>query len=110
MNYDNINGNVAHLRDTFLEAEREYVVELLKNDEVIEVIRRLNGNYSRDVLVATAKDLMDRVEAGEFDDKEMLKVEYQITVLLAAIQDKVLIKILERTMADMDKGHSIGGR
>lgn len=98
MNNNNINGEAAHLRDTFLEAEKEYLEYLLKNDSVMNLIRNLNGNYSSDLLFKTAKDLIDRVEAGEFDDEEMKNVEAQITVLLAAIKDKVLMRILVRTM------------
>lgn len=105
MEANNINGYAAHLRDTFLKAEREYVMALLEIDEVVDVIRQLNSDYSGESLFSAAKNLIDRVDNGEFDEEEMVKVEYQITVLLAAIQDKILIKVLERIMEKEEKNH-----
>ena len=96
MHYDNINGEAAHLRDVFLKAEKEYVKYLLQFDDVKEMIIGLNLSYDPSYLFQIAQNLIDRVEAGEFSDEEMESVERKLTVLLAAIHDKVLIKELVR--------------
>ena len=89
----NVDGNIAHLRDTFLLAEKDYIKELIKIPEVIDLIAEI-GDYSSDDLFETAQAIIESVEAGEFSDDEMEKIELQLTVILAAIRDKVLIKEL----------------
>lgn len=89
----NVDGNIAHLRDTYLSAEREYVAELIKNDSVKELIEQINSE-SPDTLFTIAQDLVDKVEMGLIPDDQMEKTEQKLTVILAAIQDKVLSKNL----------------
>lgn len=92
----NVSGDIAHLRDTFLTAEREYVAELLKSEDMRELIGEINQN-SPDVLFEMAQSLVDKVEMGQIPEDQMVRTEQQLTVLLAAIQDKVLIKDLVLT-------------
>lgn len=92
----NVSGDIAHLRDTFLTAEREYVTELLKSEDMRELIAEINQN-SPDVLFEMAQSLVDKVEMGQIPEDQMVRTEQQLTVLLAAIQDKVLIKDLVLT-------------
>ena len=94
MSYDNTNSEVAHLRDVYLEAERDYVKYLMQFDEIRKWIYSLNKEYKPNYLFQIAQDLIDRVESGEFSDAEMEKVEIKLIVLLAAIRDKVLLKEL----------------
>lgn len=89
----NVDGNIAHLRDTYLSAEREYVAELIKNDSVKELIEQINSE-NPDTLFTIAQDLVDKVEMGLIPDDQMEKTEQKLTVILAAIQDKVLSKNL----------------
>lgn len=98
----NVSGDIAHLRDTFLTAEREYVTELLKSEDMRDLITEINQN-SPEVLFDMAQSIVDKVEMGQIPEEEMKRAEQQLTVLLAAIQDKVLIKDLVLT-------RSSGGR
>ena len=63
-------------------------------EDVRQLVIKLNLGYDPNDLFVVAQDLVARVDAGEFSDEEMKKVERQLAVLLAAIQDKVLIKEL----------------
>ena len=92
----NVDGNIAHLRDTYLSAEREYVAELLKIDGVRELIEQVNSE-TPDALFTIAQDLVDKVEMGLIPDDQMEKTEQKLTIILAAIQDKVLSKDLVLT-------------
>lgn len=94
MNYDNINSNAAHLRDVYLEAEKNYVEYLMQFDHIKELVASINREYNSNYLFEIAQKLIDRVEAGEFSDEEMKEVEGELIVLLAAIHDKILIKEL----------------
>lgn len=42
MEGNNINGNIAFLRDTFLDAEKEYLKELMKDDKYKMFVEELN--------------------------------------------------------------------
>lgn len=92
----NVSGDIAHLRDTFLEAEREYVSELLKSEDMRELIATINQNPP-EVLFEMAQSLVEKVEMGQIPDDQMVITEQQLTVLLSAIQDKVLAKELVLT-------------
>ena len=89
----NVDGNIAHLRDTYLSAERDYVSELLKSEGMRDLISEINAE-TPDRLFAMAQSIVDKVEMGLISDEQMEKTEQQLTVLLAAIQDKVLLKDL----------------
>jgi predicted heme/steroid binding protein len=93
---DNVDDNIAHLRDTYLSAEREYVTELLKSDGMKNLIEQVNSE-NPDVLFTIAKDIVGKVEMGLIPDEQMEKTEQQLIVILAAIQDKVLCKDLVLT-------------
>ena len=89
----NVDGNIAHLRDTYLSAERDYVSELLKSEGMRDLISEINAE-TPDRLFAMAQSIVDKVEVGLIPDEQMEKTEQQLTVLLVAIQDKVLLKDL----------------
>lgn len=95
--YDNnLDAEASHLRDTFFNAEREYVLHLLKNPTIREMIIDLNVNFNGNSkpLFEEAQKLIDDVDYGKIADEDMEKVEQKLTVLLAAIQDKTLRKEL----------------
>lgn len=52
---------------------------------------------SSEVLFDMTQRFADKVEMGQIPDDQMVKTEQQLTVLLAVIQDKVLIKDLVLT-------------
>ena len=89
----NVVGDISLLRDTFLSAEREYVLELLKKDYIIEMIRQFN-QLNPELLYKAAFKITEDVDNGLVPDAEMEKTEQKLTVLLAAIQDKSLLKML----------------
>lgn len=101
---DNVNGNASNLRDTFLLAERDYVRELLQIDDIRRLIYECSQQPS-ELLFRTAQSIVDRVEAGQVPDELMERTEQQLTVLLAAIQDKVLERELV-LLPDMEESHS----
>lgn len=103
---NNISGRVAHLRDTFLAAEREYVMELLNDNEIREKIIKCNM-LRGDQLCLVAQDLVDRVENNLIPYEEMEKTEKILTILLSAIQDKVLRKrLIHLPKDDIFRGRS----
>ena len=101
---DNVIGNASNLRDTFLLAERDYVRELLQIDDIRKLIYECSAQSS-ELLFRTAENIVNRVEDGQVPDELMERTEQQLTVLLAAIQDKVLKKELIR-LPDMEESHS----
>lgn len=92
-NRDNYSDEAARLRDTYLGAEREYVTELLKDESMQELIGQVNQMPS-DILFESAKKMVDAVELGTVPEDQMGIVEKRLIVMLAAIQDRVLLKDL----------------
>lgn len=86
---NNVDGNISHLRDTYLKAEREYVTELLKSSGMRDLIEQVNSE-NPDTLFTIAQDIVNKVDMGLIPDDQMERTEQQLTVILAAIQDKVL--------------------
>ena len=95
MEGNNMSAEASHLRDTFLNAEREYVLFLLKDKQVKKLINELNL-YDGKKLFRTAQKLVNDVEMGLIPEEEMELVEKQLIVLLAAIKDITLRKVLIR--------------
>ena len=86
--------NATHLKQVYLEAESEYVAELMKKQGMFNVIMECSQTKDSRILFAAAQKLVDKVELGLIKEEELERVESQIIVLLAAIQDKVLDKNL----------------
>ena len=70
----NVDGNIAHLRDTYLSAERDYVSELLKSEGMRDLISEINAE-TPDRLFAMAQSIVDKVEIGLIPDGQMEKTE-----------------------------------
>lgn len=58
-----------------------------------DLISEINAE-TPDRLFAMVQSIVDKVEMGLIPDEQMEKTEQQLTVLLVAIQDKVLLKDL----------------
>ncbi len=95
---NNEDGNKSLVRDSFFtEGEKEYFEELMKKPEEKKIHNALTKENVQD-LFDMAMELINRVEAGEFDEKQMEKVERLIAHLLAAIEDLQRVLELELTM------------
>ena len=88
------NENAVHLRNVFLEAESDYVAELMKKQGMFKFIMECAEEKDSRILFAAAQKLVDKIESGLVLEEELERVESQIIVLLAAIQDKVFDKII----------------
>lgn len=101
---NNTSGKIAHVRDSYFDSgEKEYLEELLKDPKEREIHQKLMQK-NVEILYRKARELMVRVELGEFDEKQMVEAEYKITHLLAGIEDleKVLELELTRTTSKKD--------
>lgn len=95
MEGNNINGNIAFLRDTFLDAEKEYLKELMKKPEYKVLVENLNKYDSKELSLEAVKRISN-IETGRVKEKDLERVETEITLLLASIQDCVREKVKER--------------
>ncbi len=93
MEDNNMSAEASYLRDTFLTAEKEYVLFLLKDKKIRNLIGELN-KYDGKELFRTAQKLVNDVEMGLIPEEQMETVEKQLIVLLAAIRDLTLRKKL----------------
>jgi len=129
-NDGNVDETVANYRDTFMNAEKGYFIEILGEEKYIEV---LNGllNYTSDELFEAASNIMYAVESstlGTDEEKKNMKfmkpeerekyylglltgAEVKLCLIFAAIRDKVKIKELSLGMQPAEESEkSIGGR
>ena len=95
MEGNNINGNIAFLRDTFLDAEKEYLKELMKKPEYKALVENLNKYDSKELSLEAVKRISN-IETGRVKEEDLERVETEITLLLASIQDHVREKVKER--------------
>lgn len=90
----NIDPEIAHLRDTFLNSEFEYLKHLLSSESIRKLVLDLNNTYYPEKLYQMAMERINAIENGEVEEKNLSRVEGEATILLAAISDKALIKEL----------------
>lgn len=95
MEGNNMNGNIAFLRDTFLDAEKEYLEELMKQPKYKEFVENLNGYGSKELSLEAIKRISN-IETGKVKEEDLERVETEITLLLASIQDCVRETVKER--------------
>ena len=111
--HGNVNGDLAYLRNTYMEAEREYFETLLAIPEIREKFMEYL-DCSSDYLFAEATRIQDKLENGELETKEdiermksmsseekdlyhLKRLEYAeglMCLLFAAARDKVFILTL----------------
>ena len=81
------NEQSAILKQSFLtEDMRAMLGKLLETDEETRKNFYKYSRYKQEELLAKVKELIGRVEAGEFTEEQMADVEYWIALLLAAIK------------------------
>ena len=97
------NEEIQNLKKVFLEAESEYVSELMKKQGMFNFIMECSQTKDSRILLLAASKLVDKIENGLVSEKELERVEAQIIVLLAAIQDKILTKDLEILPKEQNK-------
>ena len=95
MEDNNINGNIAFLRDSFLNAEKEYLKELMKDEKYKAFVKKLNKYRAKELSLEAIKRISD-IETGRVKEENLERVETEITLLLLAIQDCVREKVKER--------------
>ncbi len=96
---NNMDGKKSHVRDSFFSSkgEKEYFEKLMQ-DPKERSIHAKALRMNADTLYKKAMDLINRVEAGEFNEEQMAKVEYMISHYLAGIDDLHKELILELTL------------
>ena len=108
----NISAEVAHMRDTVLDAEKEYLVELKRERENLEKIERFKRAPLKKV-VEYGKYLMESMELGYIKkkgqllpiDEELAKeVEKELVLAMASIEDAILARELTKTRDLEDEG------
>ncbi len=93
--HGNISAEVAHLRNTYLEAEEDYFKMLYTcNKKLFDDLL----TYPSDLLYEEAKKHIDAIEYGEVEEKDLENEEGMIAFCLAAIRDRVRILELVKTM------------
>ena len=109
-NWGNTNPDVAHLRDTYMEAEKQYFVALLSQEKNRSHFEKILS-FSDEELFYEAEKLRERLENGDLEteqDKEAMAnmtpeerdkyhmqllewAEGNLCLMLAAIRDKEYI-------------------
>ena len=95
MEGNNINRNIAFFRDIFLEAEKEYLEELRKQPKYKRFIEDMNKYDAKQLSIEAVRRVSD-IETGRVKEEDLERVETEITLLLASIQDCVREKVKER--------------
>ena len=95
MEGNNICGNIAFLRDTFLDAEKQYLEELMKQPKYKAFIEKLNQDSSTELSLEAVRRISE-IETGKVNADDLERVETEITLLLASIQDCVREKVKEK--------------
>lgn len=103
LQHNNISNEPAYLRDAFLDSEKEYVLYLLQDEELKNFIVDINRCHNADELLYIAQDLVDQVENNLIPYEKMDQVEKKLTVLLAAIRDRVLMKVYSYGDLNLDE-------
>ena len=102
MRENNLDSKASFLRDTFLDAEEEYLDELMKNPKLKEFAERINKRKSGRELALEALKRMSDIEEGKVKETELGFVEAEIVIICAAIKDYVRKREKERYMTDED--------
>ena len=113
-NQGNTSGELAHLRNTYMEAEREYFEHILADDEIRRFFLNL-VNLNASELLDEATKIQEKLETGQLETQaDLEKMEHMtpeerdkfhmqkletaeglMCLLFAAVRDKA--KILELT-------------
>ena len=109
----NMDERVANIRDYFLGAEEEYFKELLTNKKNVKKIEEYL-HESLETILKKAKRLIEIMELGAYKDendkvviinKELSeKIEKQLILLMASIDNVTLVNALDKLSEDYEKG------
>lgn len=86
MKDNNKNYEISRKRDIFLEAEKDYLEELLQNPKMKKFVKELS-KYRASDLMKLAEKRMEAIERGEIAAEDLERVEAEITLLMASIKD-----------------------
>lgn len=99
----NTSGKIAELRDAFFDShEKDFIIKAYKTPEGKALYAKMLRK-SVEELYKKAKQLINEVELGMFDEEQMYEAEVKIAFCLAAIEDAQLARILEK-----DDDYSMG--
>ena len=110
----NINGKIAEIRDYFLGCESDLLDLLLQKEENVNKIYQYSRMSFSEVL-AKIKALIEAMETGYIRDKNnklvelneelCSKIEKQLVLLMASIEDLEYVQILEKipVKEDLDR-------
>lgn len=102
MQMNNISGRAAHLRDTFLGCEQDYLKILRKNPRFYKTVEKLNHDYDADKLYCMAVKGIQKIELGQVESEKLEAEEFLILASLSAIVDYQ--KVLEKVRVPEDCG------
>ena len=88
MRENNIKGYIAHVRDSFLHSEKEFLETLKLQPQFnksVEAINKMNVKEISDLAMKT----IEKIDNGEVPDEKMEEAELYVTMLLASIVDYV---------------------
>lgn len=93
---NNINGDAAHIRDTFLKAEQDYFIHLVTTDKQITSMIQEYNLYDVENLQHLIEKITMDMELGLIAEKDEERYEKILIVLTAAIRDKQKRLVLEK--------------
>lgn len=100
----NIDGKIADLRDAFFDShEKDFIIKAYKTPEGRELYAKMLRKSVED-LYNKAKQLINEVELGMYNEEQMREAEVKIAFCLAAIEDVQLAKILEKDIDTNELG------
>ena len=118
--HGNVNGEIAHLRDTYLDAETDYYIELLKVPEIFNQFVVMI-DYPPEALYEDAIKRINAIENGEVEkflgqsenvseEQHMNNIELlegTAIMLLGAIRDKAMVKELILRKQQEEQSHGM---
>lgn len=96
-NHGNVDGRISYFRDRFLSAEMDYFKALMQDESNREIFASYL-DYPPDMLFKEAMGRIKLIEYGMVKKEELSMIQAEITLMLAAIQDKAKINDLIITM------------
>ena len=101
MEGNNLSEKIAFLREAFLEAEREYLKELMRDPRhklLVDMLKERDaGKLSKE-----AMRRIDDIEMGRVKEEDLERVEAEITLIFAAIEDCIRDRVREITRGDYE--------
>ena len=109
--HGNVSGDIAEYRNTYMEAEKSYFIQLLSDEKIRDFIKKLLNEISAEDIFTKAIEIQEKLELGSLETPEELeqmelmspqereqfhlrKLEYAegiLCLLFASIKDKALI-------------------